>query len=819
MVHLSLHPEAGAPPKARRTRLAPTWLIGAVTAAVALALCPVPATAATAQPASADVTDRSSGLPPGIPAATTAPEPTLPRAEGWAFSEQFPRTSGTGRYDAGAFLWTDWLYDDMGRGDFTYASPDAGANGADVFRAAIAGDATHTYWRVDWNTLIDPAVPVATWAFDTDADTATGTASWPADAGVASPGVDTAMIVSSRGAWLVDAETGARTDLTASGATVTVDEAARSFVVAVPRTVMPADDTWTVRLAAGVANAAGDGFAPAPQAADGSRVYNAGFRDRDDEAFLTGGWTDSSTRWNNGAQSAALTAGDVSDFSAELDWGRIAQQASTAEPAPTGYSTRWYVSSLDLGQGLDPQARLTYGPALRGPSFFGRVQPYTVYVPTGYDAGDPAPLTLLLHAGDRNHNGFGGTTQEDVYGPMCEERGSICVTPLGRGNTTWYINEGELDVWEVWGDLARTYTLDPDRTVIGGWSMGAVGATRIATNHPDLFAATVIVSGAGYYDTQGRRDQAGDESRMENLRNLVTFMDSGSRDVALNNTRRWDAAADAADVRYRANYYENADHGQLGQWLGWSDAAEYVEQHPEREHSPAQVSFRWEPGDEQPDLGITVDRAYWLTGLAVRDTSARWSRVEATSHALATTSTEAVLTDQMQVIDGRNVQVRDQAWVPTGEQEPRNALDLTTENVAKLRVELDRAGIDAAAPAEVNVTADGEVTIQLTRDGATRVAHVPTGTHRLSSPQAPADVTAVAVGRGVRVTWTTAASDLPLDGYIVRDASGEVVCETRATTCRITGDRDDEPQEYTVTAVSILGPSEPAPASWAAVRP
>jgi hypothetical protein len=178
-----------------------------------------------------------------------------------------------------------------------------------------------------------------------------------------------------------------------------------------------------------------------------------------------------------------------------------------------------------------------------------------------------------------------------------------------------------------------------------------------------------------------------------------------------------------------------------------------------------------------------------------------------------------VLTDQMQVIDGRNVQVRDQAWVPAGEQDPRNALDLSTENAAKLRVELDRAGLDPAAPAELSVTADGEVTIQLTRGRATRVAHVSAGTHRLSSPEAPADVTAVVAGRGVRVTWTTAASDLPLDGYIVRDASGEVVCETRATTCRLAGDSDDDSQEYTVTAVSILGPSEPARSSGAAVRP
>lgn len=806
MIHLTRHP--GPPASARRGRLAPAGVVSAVAAGIVLALCPAAATTATVQQSAVAAGDQASGLPSGIPAAATAPEPALPDAQGWPFSEQFPRTSGTGRYDAGAFLWTDWLYDDMGRGDFTYASTDAGGNGADVFRAAIAGDATHTYWRVDWNTLIDADVPVATWALDTDADATTGSESWPADAGVASPGIDAAMIVSSRGAWLVDATTGARTDLAASGATVTVDDAARSFVVAVPRTVMPADDTWTVRLVAGVTNASGDGFAPAPEASEGSRVYNAVFRDREDEPFLTGGWTDSSTRWNNGAQSAALTAGDVSDFAVELDWSRIAEQTSTPEPAPTGYSTRWYVSSLDLGQGLDPQARDTYGPALRGPSFYGRVQPYTVYVPTGYDPNEPAPLTLLLHSGDRNHNGFGGVTQDDVYGPMCEDRGSICVTPLARGNTTWYINEGELDVWEAWGDVARAYALDPDRTVIGGWSMGGVGTTRIAANHPDLFAAAVIVSGAGYYDTQGRRDQAGDESRMENLGNLVTFMDSGSRDVALNNTRTWDAAADAADVRYRANYYEDATHGELGESLGWSDAAEYVESHPEREHSPARVTFRWEPGDARPDLGITVDRAYWLTDLAVRDESARWSRVEATSHALATVSTEPVLTDEVEVIDGRNVQVRDQAWVPTGQQDPRNALDLATENVAKLRVDLDRAGLDPASPAELDITTDGQLTVQLTRDGATRIAHVPAGTHRLARPEAPADVTAVAAGRGVRLAWSAPASGVPLDGYIVRDASGEVVCETRAVTCRI-ADADDA-RGYTVTAVSILGPSEPA---------
>ncbi|MGA9871969.1 MAG: alpha/beta hydrolase-fold protein [Rhodococcus sp. (in: high G+C Gram-positive bacteria)] len=803
-----------------RGRVGRASLVGAVTAGVALSLCVTPAGATTNAAAPQQVTDLArSGLPADIPQAALQPEPDLPEPESWAFSEAFPRTSGTARYDAGAYLWTDWLYDDMGAGDFSYASPDAAGNGSDVFRAGIAADDASTYWRIDWNTLVSADVPVAAWAFDTDSDPATGSSAWPADAGVSSPGIDQVMIVSSRGIWLIDAATGDRSDLTAVGAELSIDDDARSFIVAVPKSALAADGTWSVRLATGVANETGEGFAAAPGQDDETRIYNAAFRDREDEPFLVGGWTNSSTRWNNGRQSDALGANDITDFFIELDWSRISAGETTADPAPTGYSTRWYVSTLDLGQGLDPQARSGYGPALRGPSFYGRVQPYTVYVPTTYDSAVPAPLTMLLHSGDRNHNGFGGPTQEDVYGPMCEERGSICVTPLARGNTTWYINEGELDVWEVWGVLADTYSLDPDRTVVGGWSMGAVGATRLAANHPDLFAAAVIVSGAGYYDTQGRRDQAGDELRMENLMGLVTFMDSGTRDVAQTATRRWDAAADVAEVRYRANYYENATHGELGESLGWDDAAEYVQTHPQREPAPSNIAFRWEPGDARPDLGITVDRAYWLTDLDPRDETARWSRVTGESHALKTTEYDAVLSDDIQIIDGRNVQVRDQRWVEAGSVEPRNEISTSAENVAAMAIDLDRAGLDASAPATVTILADGATDVTLKREDSTAATALVAGEHVLSSPQAPGTISAVAADGAARVTWAASASSLPLYGYVVRDASGAVVCEAVSTSCRVEGLINGTAYSFSVTASNILGTSESTASAWVTPSP
>jgi hypothetical protein len=204
---------------------------------------------------------------------------------------------GTGRLDAGAFYWTDFLYDDHGgrgtqtkppatglappAGTYAYPAGHAANNGADIFRVGIGLDAAATYWRVDWTTLVEPSVPIALFALDTDDNTGTGTAAWPAGAGLRSAGTDRFLLISGRDAWLVDAK-GARQTVGSLGGSLIVDRAARSFVVRLPRSALLARGTWRVRVAAGLANAAGDGFAPVGLdlgALPGEPpVYNIGFR-------------------------------------------------------------------------------------------------------------------------------------------------------------------------------------------------------------------------------------------------------------------------------------------------------------------------------------------------------------------------------------------------------------------------------------------------------------------------------------------------------------------------------------------------------------
>ena len=88
------------------------------------------------------------------------------------------------RFAGGALFWTDFLYDDHGatgvpvdiptggltppRGTYVYPAGPAARNGADIFRVAVGLTETDTWWRIDWNTLLDPSVPIALFTFDTD---------------------------------------------------------------------------------------------------------------------------------------------------------------------------------------------------------------------------------------------------------------------------------------------------------------------------------------------------------------------------------------------------------------------------------------------------------------------------------------------------------------------------------------------------------------------------------------------------------------------------------------------------------------------------
>jgi predicted esterase len=704
-------------------------------------LSPGPASLSASTIGSLTATPAPRDLPAGAPPALYRAEPVLPAPRGWPFGEAFPRTSGFGRVVAGASLWSDFLYDDHGakglvvsapvvglsppEGTYAYPAGPAAENGADIFRAAVGLDAGSTWWRVDWLGLPRPALPAAMWALDTDASAATGAAAWPAGAGVSSAGVERWLFVSGKGAWLLDAA-GGRVPVPSS-----VDYRSASFVVRVPRTVLPVSGRWHVRLASGLANAAGDGFAPIGADAGAlpgqPALFNVAFRSDAQEPVAGENW------WREDRQAAALAAGDISAFARDVDWPALAAHRSEPEPRPTGYTNRWYVSSVAQGHGIarnPPQASSD----LR-PNYLDRVQPYGIFVPAGVAPTTPVPLTVLLHSLNTQHNQY-ATWNPAFLESLCQGRRSICLVPLARGPDSWFFDEGELDVWETWNRVASAYALDPARTILAGYSMGGYGTYRMGLEHPDVFAQAVAMAGPPNCAVRvvspaevpadpgvaGCEHEADTSPLVGNARQLPFYIAQGAIDElvfspsALEQARRFDTFG----YRYRFELYARQGHVSWAETGHFEGAVAWL-QDRRLAPTPARVSYTFYPSHQRPDLGTGPTGAWWISGLAARShVPGATATVTAVSHALPTGEPALVRSNDAVLNTDGPAAVQQLLWGAVAPSTKAARVDLTLRGVQDVALDLTRAGLRGPS-GSVHVDSDGPTRLLLAglRSGST----------------------------------------------------------------------------------------------------
>ncbi len=734
----------------------------------------------SAPPRVADSAPGIPGLPTGVPAAATARPATLPAPSGseWPFPSDFSRTEGSGHLAGGATLWTDMVYDDHGplgspigiaksssasdlapvHGGFAYPSGPADQNGADIFTAAVGYTPQATYWRVDWNTLADPSVPVAEWTIAGDNATgapATATA-WPGNAGVkTSTGIQYALIVTAKQARLVTAANPAAPVATFPTA---VDAGSRSFIVRIPTSVLPVGGTWKLQLGAGLADPTDTQFASVPvtdgASGNGVNVYNVTFRGYRQEGEIVcptgplpdpgiastvanglgvGGATydhlpaaECGNFWMENDQANTLAGGDVSKYSLSVDWRRLAAKLTTPEPQPTGYTNRWYVTPLSLGQGVVDPSSSTLTP----PTYVGRVQPYAVYVPTAYDPRKPARLTWILHSLGANLNQYGGVAPSQLQ-EECQSRNSICATTEGFGAGMWYYAEAEVDFFDVWHQLALSYDLDPDATVMSGYSMGGWASYKLPEEYPDLFAQSMPLEGpvicgtrvygqAQSYAGSGQCTNDGDSTPLiVNLKWIPYVMTYGAIDelVPFAGGQEQIAQFRSLGYRYYAVDYPAEDHMVFAMQNDFTPADSQLGTF-NRVQNPGSFTFTW-----YPDLVGTIDHAgqagqigptgdYWIGGLSARmSTPGTRATVEADSDAIR--QPPEVASQKLGVSPSPEptpAATDSQTWTAGSAPATRQAVTLDLTDVAQAAIDTARTGLRCGT---ITVTTDGPTALTL----------------------------------------------------------------------------------------------------------
>jgi hypothetical protein len=619
--------------------------------------------------------------------------------------------SGATAYRRGEFLYQDFLYDDHGahgtpdpadarlsgepfslnNGTLTYPTdPVYAQNAADLVELRVRPLRRATAFRVTLNSMKDPARVAVSLALGGKAG---APHPFPAGAGVQAP-ADRFVTVHGT---TVDV---AGADGTALGhGTVRVDRRRRQLDIRVPHRL------WnprrrTVRLAAGVGLWGTDGYlapgasatATAPGGAGGpAAFFNVAFRPNEPLPDITTLYSilADTAWWRDKQQAEALAAGDISPFSARVDFGRLRRRATDNSAVPrTGPLNRILASHFETAQGVDHTAPCDAEPC-PGP-YTGRLQPYSLYVPVrraprGYGS------TLLLHPFGTNYNLYTGSFNQSQLGDR--GTGSVVITPESRGPAGGYTGYALADVFDVWNDVARHYKLDPGWSVVTGYSMGGIGTFELAELHPDLYAAAEATAGA-------------DETGMaENLRHIPMLMWNMAVDEEVT-ADKWVPTAQRLDdlaYRYELDVFAPGEHNTFAVEDQYAPVAAFLGTRRVPRH-PAHVTFTvGRPDLDVPKLGLdAANHAYWLSAITPKD-PAQPATVDAIvggtgdAEASPTQHGADVLTGTHFPFPALAYTRQYRTW---GKAPPRGRADrlaITATNVASLTVHTKRAGLTCAA--------------------------------------------------------------------------------------------------------------------------
>jgi enterochelin esterase-like enzyme len=136
---------------------------------------------------------------------------------------------------------------------------------------------------------------------------------------------------------------------------------------------------------------------------------------------------------------------------------------------------------------------------------WGRAMKVNVYLPPAYDRARAYPVLWLLHGGGMDADQWYRTGHVERYMDNLLARGAIrpFVIVMPSSADVSYVNQSERFVTQelpAW--VAATYGLRPDRahSAAAGMSMGGFGAFYLPLKHPDLYGASIAIS--GYYPAE-----------------------------------------------------------------------------------------------------------------------------------------------------------------------------------------------------------------------------------------------------------------------------------------------------------------------------
>lgn len=119
---------------------------------------------------------------------------------------------------------------------------------------------------------------------------------------------------------------------------------------------------------------------------------------------------------------------------------------------------------------------------------------FTLSIPAHYRRRDAVPLVVALHYGGEVTPYFGRGVLESLVEPALRGLGAIIAAP-DAVHGDWANPAAERQIVALVGFLESRYAIDPERTLLTGYSMGGMGTWYLAPRYPELFRLAIPMAG------------------------------------------------------------------------------------------------------------------------------------------------------------------------------------------------------------------------------------------------------------------------------------------------------------------------------------
>ena len=156
-------------------------------------------------------------------------------------------------------------------------------------------------------------------------------------------------------------------------------------------------------------------------------------------------------------------------------------------------------------------------------------QPYTIKLPKDYDPTKKYPLLVFLH---------GSGQDEQALLKSARSGGNfIELAPFARDMYRCYSSDSsQNDIIEAIEDVKLHFSVDKDKLIVGGFSMGGYGALRTFYEHPELYKGVAVFAGhpdlANEWLGEGHPNFLEDKF-LTSFPNIPVFVYHGRKDGAL----------------------------------------------------------------------------------------------------------------------------------------------------------------------------------------------------------------------------------------------------------------------------------------------